>query len=84
MIRIFLIGMLCGVITMAAVTLVFAIPANDFRWKMEIYNRGGGAWTMDKNGHFGWKWMVEPKTDIPSQKRVAAPASDANIRTEQL
>ena len=84
MMRLFLIGMLCGVITMAAVTLVFAIPANDFHWQMEIYNRGGGAWTMDKNGHFGWKWMVEPKTDIPSQKRVSLPTSAVKVRTEQL
>jgi len=84
MMRIFLIGMLCGVMTMAAVTLLFAIPANDFRWRMEIYNRGGAAWTVDKNGHFGWQWMVEPKTDIPRQKRVTVPSSDVRIRTEQL
>jgi hypothetical protein len=84
MMRIFLIGTLFGVMIMAAVTLVFAIPANDFHWKMEIYNRGGAAWTVDKNGHFGWKWMVEPKTDIPSQKRVTAPASAVKVRTEQL
>ena len=84
MMRIFLIGMLFGVTAMAAVTLLFAIPANDFRWRMEIYNRGGAAWTMDKDGHFGWKWMVEPKTDVPRQKRVAAPSSDISIRTQQL
>ena len=84
MMRIFLIGMLCGVMTMAAVTLLFAIPANDFRWRMEIYNRGGAAWTVDKNGHFGWQWMVEPKTDILRQKRVTVPSSEVNTRTEQL
>jgi len=84
MMRIFLIGMLCGVMTMAAVTLLFTIPANDFRWRMEIYNRGGAAWTVDKNGHFGWQWMVEPKTDIPHQKRVTVPAFERSIRTEQL
>ena len=82
--RIFLIGMLCGVMTMAAVTLMFAIPANDFRWKMEIYNHGGGAWTMDKNGHFGWKWMVEPIPDTPRQKPVIVPSSQTKLRTEQL
>ena len=76
--------MLCGVMTMAAVTLMFAIPANNFHWQMEIYNRGGAAWTVDKNGRFGWQWMVEPKADIPRQKRVNVPASEVNIRTEQL
>ena len=54
--RVFLIGMLCGVMIMAAVTLVFAIPANNFHWQMEIWNRGGAAFTVDKDGHPGWKW----------------------------
>ena len=84
MMRIFLIGVLCGVMTMAAVTLVFAIPANDFRWRMEIFNRGGAAWTVDKDGRVGWEWMIEPKRDIPRQKRVNSPASEVNVRTEQL
>ena len=84
MIRLFLIGMLCGVMMMAAITLMFAIPANDFHWRMEIYNRGGGAWTIDKNGHFGWKWMVEPIRDTPRQKRVTMPSSEGSVRTEQL
>jgi len=82
--RIFLIGMLSGVITMAAVTLMFAIPANDFHWQMEIYNRGAAAWTVDKNGRVGWKWMIEPKSDTPPQKRVTVPASEVNTPTEQL
>ena len=82
--RIFLIGMLCGVMIMAAVTLVFAIPANDFRWKMEIFNRGGAAWTVDKNGHMGWKWMIEPIPETPRQKRVSVPSSEVSVRTEQL
>ena len=84
MIRLFLIGMLCGVITMAAVTLAFAIPANDYHWKMEIWNRGGAAWTFDKNGRMSWKWMVEPIPDGPRQKRVTLPASQVNVRSEQL
>jgi hypothetical protein len=62
---------------------VFAIPANDYRWQMEIYNRGG-AWTMDKNGHFGWKWMVESIPDTPRQKPVIVPSSQTKLRTEQL
>ncbi len=84
MIRLFLIGMLCGVMIMAAVTVVFAIPANNFHWRMEIFNRGGAAWTVDKNGHVGWKWMVEPIPDTPRQKPVIAPASAVNVKTEQL
>ena len=80
----FLIGMLCGVIITAAVTYVFAIPANNYHWKMEIWNRGGGAWTFDKNGHLGWKWLVEPKADAPQQKRVTAPVYKVNALTEQL
>ena len=82
--RIFLVGMLVGVSAMAAVTLVFAIPANNFHWQMEIYNRGGATWTVDKAGHVGWKWMVEPKTDIPHQKQVTTPASAVKVRTEHL
>jgi hypothetical protein len=69
---------------MAAVTLLFAIPANDFRWRMEIYNHGGAAWTVDKNGHLGWKWMGETASDTPSAKRVIVPPSQTNVRTERL
>jgi gas vesicle protein len=81
MIRLFLIGMLCGVMITAAVTVVFAIPANSDYWRMEIYKRGGGAWTMDmKSGHTGWKWMVDPVPDTPSKKPViAAPPSAVKV-----
>jgi hypothetical protein len=68
----------------AAVTFVFAIPANSDYWRMEIWKRGGAAWTFDKNGHLGWKWMVEPKPDAPRQKRVMVPSYRVNVRTEQL
>ena len=84
MMRLFLIGMLFGVMTMAAVTMLFAIPANNFHWQMEIYNRGGAAWTMDKDGRVGWKWMVDPGRDTPPQKRPTLPAYKVNVRTEQL
>ena len=84
MIRIFLIGVLCGVMITAAVTYVFAIPGNSNYWRMEIWKRGGAAWTFDKNGHSGWKWMVEPIPDTPSQKRVIAPPSQVKVRSEQL
>jgi hypothetical protein len=84
MMRIFLIGMLCGVMTAATFTYLFAIPANNYHWQMEIFKRGGAAFTVDKNGHGGWMWLVEPKTDTPGQKRAIAPASAVKIRSEQL
>jgi hypothetical protein len=85
MMRIFLIGMLCGVMTAAAFTYVFAIPANNYHWQMEVWKRGGAAWTFDmKSGHMGWKWMVGPKAATPSQKRVTVPSSEADLRTERL
>src|SRR5260370_38277118 len=46
MTRLFLIGMLCGVMITTAFTYVFAIPANSDYWRMEIYKRCGGAWTL--------------------------------------
>ena len=84
MMRMFLIGMLCGVITAAAFTYAFALPANSDYWRMEIYKRGGAAFTVDKNGHGGWMWLVEPKADTPRQKRVIAPPSTVRIRSERL
>jgi hypothetical protein len=68
----------------AAVTVVLAIPANNYQWRMEIWKRGGAAWTFDKNGHFGWKWMVEPVSNRRPPKRISAPPVEAPIRTEQL
>ena len=84
LIRTFLIGNLCGVIMAAAVAIAFTIPANSDYWRMEIWKRGGAAWTVDKNGHFGWKWTVEPIPDIPYKKRVIAPPSSVKVRMEQL
>jgi hypothetical protein len=85
MLRTFLIGMLFGVMTAAAFTYAFAIPANNFQWRMEIYKRGGAAWTYDKNGHVGWKWMVEPISDTPSHmKRAVAPPSSVKVSSERL
>src|SRR5215472_8320584 len=81
MMRIFLIGMLCGVTMAATFTYVFAIPANDYHWQLEIFNRGGAAFTVDKNGHRGWMWLVAPKTDVPHQKQITAPPSTVKVRT---
>ena len=84
LIRTFLIGNLCGVIMTAAVTLVFTIPANSDHWRMEIWKRGGAAWTVDKYGHFGWTWTVGPNSDIPRKKRAVIPSSQTNIHNEPL
>jgi hypothetical protein len=84
MIRVFLIGALCGVMITAAVTVVFAIPGNSNYWRMEIWKRGGAAWTVDKNGHSGWMWMVDPIPDAPRAKPVIVPSTQVKVRTEQL
>ena len=84
MIRIFLNGALCGVMITAAFAYVFAIPANSSYWRMEIWKRGGAAWTMDKNGHPGWKWIFEPIPDTATKKPVVAPPSAVKVRAEQL
>jgi hypothetical protein len=85
MTRLFLIGMLFGVVITTAFTYMFAIPANSDYWRMEIYKRGGGEWTMDmKSGHTGWKWMVEPIPDDPPQKKVIVPPSAVKVRSEKL
>ena len=83
-IRIFLIGVLCGVIITAAVAFGLTIPANSDYWRMEIWRRGGGAWTFDRNGHLSWTWTVKPIPDTPSKKRVTVPTSQTNVHSEQL
>lgn len=84
-INIFLFGMLSGVIVAAVFTYVFAIPANNYYWQTEIWRRGGAAWTFNmKSGRMDWKWMFEPMSDTPHQKRVTAPAFERSIRPEQL
>jgi hypothetical protein len=76
--------MLCGVMITAAVAFVFAIPANSDHWRMEIWKRGGAAWTFDKKGHLSWMWTVEPISDSPREKPHTVPSSQTNIRSEQL
>ena len=83
--NVYLIGMLSGVMLAAAFTYVFALPANSDSWRMEIFKRGGAAWTVDKNGHTGWKWMVDPIPDTPSPaRRAIVPSSQTKVRTERL
>ena len=85
MMRLFLIGMLCGVIITTAFTYVFAIPANSDYWRWEIWKRGGGAWTIDmRSGHRGWKWTIEPIPDAPPKKPDIVPSSQTKVSTEQL
>jgi hypothetical protein len=84
MLRTFLIGNLCGVIMAAAVTIAFTIPANSDYWRMEIWKRGGGAWTFDRNGHLSWAWTVKPTPDTSSKKQIVIPSSQTNVRSEQL
>ena len=77
--------MLCGVMTAATFTFVFAIPANSDYWRMEIYKRGGAEWTVDKNGHIGWQWLVNPVSDTQQKKpAVIIPPAQTKVRTEQL
>ena len=82
--RIFLIGALCGVIITAAAAFVFAIPANSDHWRMEIWERGGAAWTFDKNGRLSWTWTVEPLSNAPPKKKIIVPSSQLNPRIERL
>jgi hypothetical protein len=79
-IRVFLIGVLCGVIVTATVAFLFAIPANSDYWRMEIWKRGGGARIFDKNGHLSWTWTVEPIPDTPNEKPIIVPSSQINTR----
>ncbi len=76
--------MLCGVMMATAVTYMFTLPANSNYWRIEIWKRGGAAWTVDKNGHSGWMWMVDPIPDTSSKKRTIAPPSAVKVKTEQL
>ncbi len=83
-IRVFLVGVLCGVIITAAVAFGLTIPANSDYWRMEIWKRGGGAWTFDKNGHLSWIWIVQPAPDTPPAKRIVAPPSQPHVPGERL
>jgi hypothetical protein len=84
MIRLFLNGVLCGVMITAVFTFVFAIPGNNNYWRTEIWKRGGAAWTFDKEGHIGWKWRIDPILDTPPKKPAIVPSSQKDTRTEQL
>jgi hypothetical protein len=83
-IRLFLVGVLCGVIITAAVAFGLAIPANSDHWRMEIWKRGGGAWIFDKNGHLSWTWTVQQIPDMPPKKPAIIPSSQTNVRSEHL
>jgi hypothetical protein len=73
--RMFLYGILCGVMTAAAVTFFVAIPANNNHWRVEIVKRGGGAWCFDKNGKLGWMWTAEILPQRAHPAKVIVPRS---------
>jgi hypothetical protein len=83
-IRVFLVGVLCGVIITAMVAFGLTIPGNSDYWRMEIWKRGGGAWTFDKSGHLSWMWTVEPNSETRPAKRIIVPSSRVNTRSERL
>ena len=80
--RIFLSGILCGVMLASAVTFALTIPATNDHWRTEIVKRGGATWYFDKNGHLGWMWTVEPISDRDRSARAIPPrprrASDSS------
>ena len=82
--RIFLIGMLCGVMIAAAFTYAFAIPANNYGWEWKSGTAAARAWTFDKNGPCGLE--VDGRTDpgYSRQKPVTLTPSEVNVRSEQL
>jgi hypothetical protein len=90
--RMFLYGILCGVIMAAAVTFSVAIPANNDHWRAEIVKRGGGSWYFDKNGHLGWMWTAEllpasparPAAIVVPQSRPKPDSSPERIDTNKL
>jgi hypothetical protein len=51
---------------------------------MEIWKRGGAAWTFDKNGRLSWTWTVEPIPETRPAKRIIGPSSNVKIRGERL
>jgi len=51
---------------------------------MEIWKRGGAAWTFDKNGRLSWTWTVEPLCNAPPKKKIIEPSSQLNPRIERL
>ena len=90
-IRVFLIGMLCGVTIAAALTFFVAIPANNDRWRVEIVKRGGGSWYFDKNGKLAWMWTAQllpqrarPATIIVPRSRPTPGSSRERIDTNKL
>jgi hypothetical protein len=88
MIRMFLSGILCGVMMMAAVTFAFTIPGNNNQWRADITERGGGVWYFDRNGRLGWEWTVRPVSEGRHSPTIVVPEPKAkgssNSSHEQL
>jgi hypothetical protein len=43
----------------AVVTFAVTVPGIDELWRVEITKRGGGDWSMDKEGHLHWRWTAQ-------------------------
>jgi hypothetical protein len=75
MINVFLGGVLCGVIIAAVATFTLAIPGNNNQWRAEIFDRGGAAWSVDKDGHYHWRWTVQPVSERRHTAVIIVPRS---------
>ena len=73
--RLFLSGILCGMIMALVITFTVTIPGTNNLWRAEITKRGGGDWSMDKEGNFHWRWTAQPISYRHSAPRIIVPRS---------
>ena len=57
----------------AVVTFAVAIPGIDELWRIEITKRGGGDWSVDKEGHLHWRWTAQRISDRGYSRTVIVP-----------
>jgi len=75
----FLSGILCGVMMAAVATFTLTIPGTNNHWRAEITSRGGGDWSIDKDGNLHWRWTVQPISYRGhSAPRIIMPRSQPN------
>ena len=82
--RIFLSGILCGVMLASAVTFVLAIPANNDHWRVEITKHGGGDWSIDKEGNLHWMWTAQPIFERGYPHPLPPPRRASNSSLQRL
>ena len=83
--RLFLIGMLCGVMITAAFTLRVRNSGQQLitgEWRSGIAAAQLGLWT--KAAIHGWKWMVEPDPRCSPPKASHRTAICGKVRSERL